>query len=180
MIDLFGGLIGDQVASLAPYADAGGVLHRPDFLDTDREVPDGATPIDPQTGFTVQLYAAVYGMTMMSDNLDTTFIDSARVWLEGRGEAITPLRETVTFDDPYGGKRYVALSFRDDDDVERGVAARVFAEANELLAIIEANGSTDDEIARADVALRNYIDNLDLMRQIGDYLELGPVSMWGE
>lgn len=180
MIDLFGGLIGDQVSSLAPYADALGVVHRPDFRDIDRELPDGATPLDPQTGFTVQLYAAVYGMTMMSDNFDTTFIDSARVWLEGRGESITPLRETVTFEDVDGGKRYVALSFRDDDGVERGVAARVFAQANALVAIIEDDGSSRDEVARAEAALRNYVDNLDLMRQIGDYLELGPVSMWGE
>jgi hypothetical protein len=135
-------------------------------------------PIDPQTGFTVQLFAAVYGMTMMSDNFDTKFIDSARVWLEGSGQGITPTMPTVTFDDPYGGKRYVALSFIDDDGVERGVAARLFAKANELHEIIEFNGSTDDEIARADAALRNTINNLDLMRQIGDYLEFGPVSMW--
>jgi len=178
MVDLFGGLMGDTVDSLAPYRARDGSFHRPDFLDTDRDLPPGALPIDPQTGFTVQLFAAVYGMTMMSDNFDTTFIDSARVWLEGRGESITPLRPTVTFDDPYGGKRYVALSFPDEGGVERGVAARVFAEANQLLEIINDNLSTADEVARADAALRNYIDNLDLMRQIADYLELGPVSIW--
>lgn len=126
----------------------------------------------------MQLFASVYGMTMMSDNFDTKFIDSARVYLEGSGQGFTPLFERVTFDDPYGGKRYVAQSFPDEDGVERGVAAGVIAEANALLAIFQDEGASDEERARADAALRNYVDNLDLMRQIGEYLDLGPSSIW--
>ncbi|MBI2895977.1 MAG: zinc-dependent metalloprotease [Deltaproteobacteria bacterium] len=178
MVDLFGGLMGDRIDRIAPYEDANGNLQRRDYTDPTSVIPPGATPIDPQTGFTVQLFASVYGMTMMSDNFDTKFIDSARVYLEGSGQGFTPLFERVTFDDPYGGKRYVAQSFPDEDGVERGVAAGVIAEANALLAIFQDEGASDEERARADAALRNYVDNLDLMRQIGEYLDLGPSSIW--
>jgi hypothetical protein len=46
--------------------------------------------MDPSTGFTMQLYAAVYGLSEFPTTFDQDFVDNTRIFVVGNGEAPVP------------------------------------------------------------------------------------------
>jgi hypothetical protein len=110
---VFSGIAADRFDLYAGYIDADGKYHRPDPFDRSPRTLEQqlAGPVDPQTSFTVQLYALWYSMALLNANFDNTFNDYAKIWLAGSGEAID-LEETaefVEFANPFNGRVYQTL-----------------------------------------------------------------------
>ena len=72
----------------------------------------------------MQLYALWYGMAYLNANYDNTFNDSAKIWIEGSGEAITPTDPAllVSFADPFNNRTYQATRLADPNLVSLGAA----------------------------------------------------------
>ena len=51
--------------------------------------------IDPATGFSLQLYAGVYGLSSFPTSFDHSFIDTTRIFVVGNGEAPVPDNELL-------------------------------------------------------------------------------------
>lgn len=143
-------------------ANARAALNYPDPLNLRRGDMSGA-PIDPNASFSIQLYAAVFGMTYIPQTYDQSFLNRSRIFVRGSAESVqlaegTP---TVEFTDPESGLTYVAVSFLNEgtnpgpvDDREEGVGAAMLNHANALL----ARGELGE--------LRSFIDNIDVIRNL--------------
>jgi hypothetical protein len=109
----FAGIAADRFDLFAGVFDDGGGYVPPDPFAKGKAAETLASqpPVDPQTSFTLQLYALWYGMAWLNANFDNTFNDTAKIWLAGSGEALTPAEgaEVVTFSDPWNGRVYQAL-----------------------------------------------------------------------
>jgi hypothetical protein len=101
-----------------------------DFFD--KGVPENckaALNPEPQSAFPNAKYrmpalAALYGMALMTDNFDKSFLDASRLCLEGSGDCleIPEGLPVARFADPLSGKVYVATKFGDDDDYDPAYA----------------------------------------------------------
>jgi len=85
-------------------------------------LPVGGQPIEPEplytfptTRFRVPLLAAYYGMSLLVDNFDKSFMDATRIWLEGSKFSIEPPAgaEMATCEDRFSGRIYNAVGFND-------------------------------------------------------------------
>ena len=123
--------------------------------------PAGTSAVDPQVGFTVQLWMASLGNALLPATFDNSYADSARIWVAGNGAAITPALPTVTFSDPFSGKVYTAVSYK-LGVIEQGVAARMLARAEELKALVVPGD------AYTITVLKNYIQVLEAQRSISE------------
>ncbi len=86
----FGAIFSYDYRSLAPYADASGRrLVNPSWTLNDPAAAK-ARILDPAVGFTVQLYAALFGMSGFPATFDQSFIETSRVFAVGNGEAPVP------------------------------------------------------------------------------------------
>lgn len=151
---LFRGMMGEDWQAIAPRFAAGG-LDWPDPLELARGDMPG-TPISPNVGFSVQLFASVLGMSFLPQTYDQDFLNRSRIWLVGATEAIDVEPGTPTVEYAYRprGVRYVAVSYPEPGGRETGVGARMLLHARDL------------ETAGATTELRRYIDNIDLVRRL--------------
>jgi hypothetical protein len=88
----FGALFSNDSQSLAPYFKTvnGNVLpQNPSWVMADPTIVK-KDKIDPVTGFTIQLYAGVYGLSSFTSGFDHTFIDTTKIYVIGNGEADVP------------------------------------------------------------------------------------------
>jgi hypothetical protein len=158
--DIFGALASEQWGKFASYADRGSArLIKRNFTDGTVNGPTGALPIDPQTGFSVQLFAGVLGMALIPGVWDQSFVDYSRIYVEGdQGGGSAAVTNPVTYTQPaeLGGKTYYAPSFIVNGE-EMGLGARMLNRANEM----KAAGDM--------VELRRYNQNVDLMRSLTHY-----------
>ena len=157
---LFGGTI-DDAGNYVP----------PDPFATEEEQALAASrgAIDPSTSFSVQLYALWYGMAYLNANYDNTFNDSAKIWLEGSGEAITPADPAllVSFTDPFNNRTYQATQLGDPNLVS--VGASMLTRANLYLADYNAavaDGDTDLDYYKWRVT--NIVENIEVVRGLYD------------
>jgi hypothetical protein len=127
----------------------------PDPLDLEQADMAG-TPIDPNASFSIQLYAAVYGMAYIPQTYDQNFLNRSRIFARGGAEELelAPGTPIVEFTDAASGIVYVAVSYPAADGHETGVGAAMLNHANELA----ARGATAE--------LRSYLDNIDLIRSL--------------
>lgn len=153
--------------------------------------------IDPNMGFTTELWTAIISMANFSGTFDNSFINSGRMWASGDATAIEPAAGTtlVTFVDPFSGYTYNALhqgrtvdgvndpgaSARelrrmgmgaDANQAERGIAARMLLRANDL----KTQWMNETDPSRRAIAQRNlrqYIDLLNVMRSLNRYFGNG-------
>ena len=160
--DLVGGVLTGDFKGIAPYfnpsssnayckanpaacrcsdyrtgaADGGCLLLR-DYatpaLDPKSKDTASLSVVDPYTGFTVQLYAAVLGMARFSHNFDTSFVDSSRMWKLKHGgqvqvEPTAEISGPVTYTDPFTGQVYGAIGYKD----KKGIAQRMVKRAQLL------------------------------------------------
>ncbi len=90
----FGAMLSDNYAGYAPYftsnADGQQVIVNPNWAlpnpPTTGELQD---LLDPQTGFTLNLYAGIYALAQFPTTFDHDFIDDTKVFVVGNGEATT-------------------------------------------------------------------------------------------
>jgi hypothetical protein len=90
-----GALLAGDYKSFAPYFTSGGKVVNPGWTLNS----DGATKtnlIDPAGGFTLQLYAGVYGMSSFPTTFDTSFIETTQIFVVGNGEAPVSDAEILT------------------------------------------------------------------------------------
>ncbi|MBN8611556.1 MAG: zinc-dependent metalloprotease [Deltaproteobacteria bacterium] len=150
---LFRGMLGEDWATIAPRISGGNVVY-PDALEL-AEGDMAGTPITPNVGFSVQLFASVLGMSYLPQTYDQDFLNRSRIWVVGASEAIDvePGTPTVEFTDSASGIRYVAVSYPDGAR-ETGVGAQMLLHAEAL------------RTAGATAETRRFIDNIDLVRRL--------------
>ena len=95
-----GALLANDYSSLAPYWTGGNtVVNNPGWtLNAQSMAGRVAQPdlIDPAGGFTLQLYAGLYGLSAFPTTFDHSFIDTTRIFVVGNGEAPVPDSELLT------------------------------------------------------------------------------------
>src|SRR5690606_1066797 len=69
----FGGLLGEDWTAIAPRAQSGTVVY-PDALEIEQGNMAG-TPLAPNASFSIQLYAAVFGMAYIPETYDQDFLN---------------------------------------------------------------------------------------------------------
>lgn len=156
----FGGLLGEDWSAIAPRIQSGTVVY-PDPLQIENGNMEG-TPVSPNASFSIQLYAAVFGMALIPQTYDQDFLNRSRIWVRGGSEEVTidPSLPTVEYTHPRSGLTYVAVSYEDADGVEHGVGAQLIKRANTLA----ARAASGDE--QAAFELDRFIDNIDLVRAL--------------
>jgi hypothetical protein len=154
MTGLFSGLLSDNWATIGPRpgATAGAALVYPTALQL---ANGGATgnPIDPGASFSIQLYATILGMALIPQTFDQTYMNDARIYVQGGAERVTFDGPTVEFLDPATGLTYVAVS-RLVGGVEKGVGAQMLLHAQTL----STRGQT--------VELARFMDNVNVVRRL--------------
>ncbi|MFO0605980.1 MAG: hypothetical protein U0324_22535 [Polyangiales bacterium] len=100
--------------------------------------PAGSRLLFPNIGYRQQLPTAVYTMLFSSLNSDLSTVHATRIWTEGGPEQVdVPDGDRVRFRNPESGIVYVARRYGpdlvDNKEVDRGIASRMIAHANELL-----------------------------------------------
>lgn len=123
--------------------------------------------VDPQTSFTIQLYALWYGMAWLNANYDNSFNDFAKVWLKGSGESIdVDPAKTVSYTSPFNGRTYVSL--RPDDGSPPGVGATMLDEAVRLQGLydeVKADPDGDpDTLSYYAWRIENLVENVEVVR----------------
>ncbi|MCC6623524.1 MAG: zinc-dependent metalloprotease [Deltaproteobacteria bacterium] len=122
-------------------------------------------PVEPAlNNFTMKLYAALYGLAFIPAGFDPQFIDRLAVFLEGEAtqfsdDQLAQLQE-VRFEDPVGGKVYVAYStnYGDFGEPKIDVSAELVLKAQDL---------ADDWAAESDP-----VQKAKLQKQMGDVREV--------
>ena len=74
----------------------------------------------PNARYRIPMLAAYYGMSLMVNNLDLSFLDTSRLCLKGSGECVdfAPGSEVIEFQDPLSGKIYQAARVGDANDYD--------------------------------------------------------------
>jgi hypothetical protein len=166
---MFRSLLAEDWTSVAPRLENNEVVY-----PTMQQVIDGdmpGTPMTPNVSFSIQLYAAVFGMSFIPQTYNQEFIQSSRLWVQGGAEevAVDPSATVVSFADPDADITYQAISYMDAAGKEHGVGASLLKYAT---AIFERGAGTDkaigtDDDDAASLALgRKFVDNLDLVRRL--------------
>jgi hypothetical protein len=90
LLEKFGSLLSGDYRSLAPaLSEDGSSVQKPSWT-LDPAALDRQRLLDPATGFTLQLYAGVYGLAGFPSTYDQSFVDATRVFVVGNGEAPVP------------------------------------------------------------------------------------------
>jgi hypothetical protein len=161
LVDFFGGMLAEEYDRVAPWFDESkpkdqtvvdakgtrwmnGMAWR-DYATPalDPAKPGTGGPVEAATRFTLQVYAAVYGMLLFQQNFDNEFVERARMWKKGKGTTweIKPtatIDGVVEFEDPYTGTTYVGVAYKD----KRGIAQRMIGHANALKASTHVDAQT--------------------------------------
>jgi hypothetical protein len=149
---MFRNLLADDWSAIAPRATSATELEYLDPLDFVTDGPGTGTPVDPNASFSVQLYASLYSMMYIPQLYDQTFMNSARIAVQGGAESIDFDGPTIEFMDPDSGITYEAASYIVDGR-ETGVGARMLQHAEDL-----ANAPGQE------TAFRKYMDNINIIR----------------
>jgi len=158
--DFWAGALTNRYDRYGPVYDGMNYVERP-ISKPITVPPAGTVAVDPQVGFTVQLWMASLGSALLPATFDNSYADSSRIWVAGNGAAIMPSLPTVSFTDPFSGKVYTAVSYK-NGVIETGVAARMLARAEELKGLMVPGD------AYTTTVLKNYIQVLESQRSISE------------
>lgn len=124
-----------------------------------------STPVEPSmNNFTLKLYSALYGLAFMPAGFDPQFIDRLAVFLEGEATQFaddsTAALTEVRFEDPIGGKVYIAYTtnYGDLGQAKVDVAANLILKAQDL---------ADDWAAESDPVVK-----AGMQRRLGEIREV--------
>jgi hypothetical protein len=193
----FGAIFASDTNSLAPVfrsdlqgnvvtANRSWVFDNPAEFPTRPNISPNNERIDPSTGFTVQLYAGVYGLAAFPTTFDHDFIDHTQIFVVGNGEASYPdslilqqgvndpkllvgnggNKEWFVYQDPENGKMYAAHS----------VPPRVTTIADPV------NGSSGSSFDTNSVPLRldSGVRMLERLKALGDVLVAAQAVPMGD
>jgi hypothetical protein len=181
---------GDLVA-YAPRVSATGDFHYP----TPDEILKRGTGmqgeiVSPNVGFTLQLSAMVYGMTLIPNTFDQDFVNRSRVFVAGSSEAVQlDPTQTVSFLDERSGMTYYAGSYVRDDVkgmegtlLETGPGAAMINYATLLKKRADDAETAGQAAAAAEwrAKLYDYLDNMDVQRFLSHQLGHGSGEFFGE
>jgi hypothetical protein len=106
-----GALLAGDFTTFAPYfatnSPTDQTVHNPGWSLNSANLgsrPGGAEFLDPAGGFTLQLYAGLYGLSAFPTTFDHSFIDSTRIFVVGNGEAPVPDAELLNSNGTPGPK----------------------------------------------------------------------------
>ncbi|MBK8170563.1 MAG: zinc-dependent metalloprotease [Sandaracinaceae bacterium] len=154
LTEFMASLMSEDWTRFAPRIASGELV----YPNTDELMNGTATgvPVDPQTTFSIQLWAAVFGMALIPETYSQNYLDQARIFVRGGAEGveIDPSLHTVEFTDRVSGLTYVARAYGDDTHPETGVGARMLLHAQALY----DNGESE--------ALAQYMDNINIVRSL--------------
>ncbi len=156
--------------------------------------PAAAKIVDPAFGFAQQLYAMTWGTIFFPTSWTDRFIDDARITTRAGEQVGWPIADTYTFVNPETGLTYRAHTTGTERifgvDHQKSIGARMLEWANELLVsayvpettpagdlVFNPDGTPklkltagrptlNPEYPGADGALRRYVMNLEVMRQL--------------
>jgi hypothetical protein len=139
--------------------------------------------VSPNVGFTLQLSAMAYGMTLIPNTFDQDFVNRSRVFVAGSSEAITlDPAKIVTFVDDRSGMTYYAGSYMRDDvkgmegtllETGPGAAMINYALALQKRATDAETAGQGPAAAKWRAKLYDYVDNLDIQRFLSNRLGHG-------
>ena len=106
ILDLYGAMFANNTTKLAPYVlGAGEGLARYDFTNGAWHADNGApvpaptgSRLDPELGFSAQMWSGVFGMAGFNSTFDQGFIDATRIFVVGNGEAPVPDSQLMNAD----------------------------------------------------------------------------------
>ncbi|MBM4389104.1 MAG: hypothetical protein FJ088_15300, partial [Deltaproteobacteria bacterium] len=115
---LLGGVIAGDSSQFADFVKNGKFTQR-DFFPEDTYY--GEPTVRPSLdSLSLKLYSALYGLAYLPASIDPSFIDSLAVCLKGNGNCYDLSSssgvEVVEFDDPFGGKTYLAWNTKYEAD----------------------------------------------------------------
>ena len=170
--NLFRGVMGEDWTTIGPRFGPPVSGRSPDLVyPTPAELAAGGTtitaaPINPAAGFTIQLYASVFGMAYLPETYDQDFLNRARIWADGSDEAIgIPDADTVSWTDPRSSITYRARSYMVGTGAtarETGVGAQMLRHQMALMANPAAT-----------LEARRFVDNIDIIRRLTAILGAG-------
>ena len=211
---LIGGILAEDWESVAPGVldptsggpSVSGSQSAPLLMDlTTRTIapsrPANQLVMFPNIGYKQQLAAAIFTALFSRLNTDMGLVNKMRVWLDGQmGEVKIPEAEQVRYTDPVSGYTYIARKYGnesiDGKQVDRGIASRMIAHANAMVAAAYETEPGVDAFGRpnlkrdadgqpivkdADVAghLGQYVGLVDALREIELRLGYGPLIAGG-
>jgi hypothetical protein len=153
MIRLFGGLLSEDYGDFAAQIAPSGTIERPHVatMNSEGSLPTGTTPptrsvpLDPQTGFTMELWSSVFTSALFPATYDQRYMQYADLWVDGAVEALdVDPSLTISFTDPNSGLTYRAMHFDCDTG---GIAADVGCSSEPHAAIVPDAGSTPPAVA---------------------------------
>lgn len=138
---LIGGLLSEDWETVAPHVN-GDKNPTPAFLDLGAAAPTrpaGSKVLFPNIGYKQQVAAGVWTAIFSALSADETLINKSKIWVDGASDAISlPSGQAIKFYNPGSGKTYVARKYGADNIdgkvVDKGIASRVMAHANNMLA----------------------------------------------
>ncbi len=208
---LLGGVLGEDWATISPYVEG---TAEPDVAMRDltadkleEALPSSYRALFPNIGYSQQLPTMVFTQLFGRLNGDMTLQNKMRVWVQGSvsGELDIPENEQIRFSDPDSGITYVARRFGTETlygkVVDTGIASRMLARANQLLANAyeveeDDQGQVFDEFGRPVIVrdengafvrreaadaynkMRRYVGTLDAAVQVSTIFGLGPFNFF--
>ncbi len=204
---LLGGVLSEDWGSVGMWVPSGDDTPVPRLLDLaadDPRRPDGARILFPNVGYKQELGMIVFANLYSRVGSDMQLTNKLRVWILGHDDAsLVPEDQQARFYDPASGYTYVARRYGadviDGRLVDRGIASRMLARANQLLAasyevlrdedgqvVLDESGMPElvlDQDGQPTLvsgsqigALTRYVGLLDAARQVGHRLGYGPLG----
>jgi hypothetical protein len=199
LVDFFGAMLSEDYGAYAPLYDPSapkdqtvvdqngnrwinGLAHRNYAVPAlDVQVTGQRGAVEPATKFTLQLYAAVFGMLQFQNNFDNQFVERSMLWRAGSGNSVGQVKPTtevdgiLEFEDPFTGTSFVGLKYKDG----RGIAQRMINHANKIKSrsshCSKTVGAADECVAvsatdkeQADHALYEYRQLMDVVNKLSD------------
>jgi hypothetical protein len=123
----------------------------------DTPAPTASIGVDPEVGFEVQKFVALYSLLYLPESWKRDWVDLSLIFQFGvNADPGFSADESVTFVDPMSSEVYVARSYGketlDGRNVERGVGGRVLEWANTLAANAYEVVGTDPVTGRTEYA----------------------------
>ena len=128
------GIVDHEILTIRSGGSPGRVLTE---LDRQAGLP-GINPygdyLFPTTRYRLPLVSAYYGMALLTDSYDQSFVDLTRVYLEGNADSIdpdVPDDDMAVYHDELNGRRYVAYKTTEDGSVP-DIAFELVKQADDL------------------------------------------------
>ena len=205
---IVGGILAADWESLASYADTSDTPTpvQLDLTQLSPTRPSNARILFPNLGYKMQLGTALMVGLHSRLSTDLNLMDKMRLWIDGQlGGINIPDAQQTRFTDPLTGYTYVARKYGtetiDGKTVEKGIASRMIAHANAILAasyvvsldnngkpildsygrptlVLDGSGQPQQSgsIAPTWHDLVNYVGLLDAVKQIQTNLGFGPLD----